>query len=554
MNDIQKWIRIRKDLYLQMEKQVRHRLGEDTPELMRYHKTYQNEFSRKWQAAEHAELWDQIADSQVVLMGDFHALHQSQKAQLRVLRNIPKNRPLVLAVEFFDAADQLKIDKFMSGKMSEKDFLKSIQWEAKWGFPWEHYRPILRYAQKNKIPVFGLNKAFAKRNATTLKSRDVFAGKKISELTKSHPESLIFVVYGDLHLASAHIPTEIQKNLGKPFAKKVLSLFQNSDKLYFQLLKKGEEGSTDLIRINRNTFCLMSVPPWVKWQNYLMYLEQAYDEGLHFTSDEEDDDDWDEDEDSDFAPVDFTDHVGRYVKIMADELGLKVSLSGLSVYTAHDDSFWSQVREHYDAKKQLWIQRLIEDENSFYLPEISAAYLARGTVNHAATLAMHYVHAQVSEAKTLFSEVPQDFLRLIWMEAVAYFGSKMINPKRKTDTIADIKASLVHKESSEIGKEALQLALAQKMHELMVITGVPGHRLQARPRRKLSYMVAATLLGGMMGERLFNGYQKKLLKVSALASFLQKPMDNKNFEAAYYGILEVVESLPAPFQSKKEKL
>ncbi|UYL08224.1 ChaN family lipoprotein [Bdellovibrio sp. SKB1291214] len=536
-----------------MEKQVRHRLGEDTPELMRYHKTYQGEFARKWQAASQADLWTQIADSQVVLMGDFHALHQSQKAQLRVLRNIPKDRKTVLVVEFFDAADQSKLDKFMQGKMSEKDFLKSVKWETRWGFPWEHYRPILRYAQKHKIPVYGLNKAFAKRNATTLKSRDVFAGKKIAELTKTHPDSLVFVIYGDLHLAGAHIPAEIQKNLGKPFAKKVLSIFQNAEKIYFQLLNQGAENITDLIRINRNTFCLMSVPPWVKWQNYLMYLEQTYDEGLRFQMDDEDDD-WDEDENSDFEPIDFTDHVGRYVKIMAEELGLEVSLSALSVYTAHDDSFWSQVRENYDLKKQTFIQRLIEDEYSFYLPEISAAYLARGTVNHAATLAMQYVHAQVSGAKTLFAEMPQDFLRWIWMEAVAYFGSKMINPKRKTDTIADIKASLVHKDSSDIGKEALQLALSQKMHELMMITGVPKHKLQAKPRRKASYMVAATLLGGMMGERLFYGYQKKLLKTSMMASFIEKPLDNKNFEVAYYGILEVVESLPTPFHSKKEKL
>jgi hypothetical protein len=552
LNDLQKWIRIRKDLYLQMEKQVRHRLGEDTPELMRYHKTYQGEFARKWQPAAATDLWAQIADSQVVLMGDFHALHQSQKAQLRVLRNIPKDRKTVLAVEFFDSADQPKIDKFMQGKMAEKDFLKAIKWETRWGFPWEHYRPLLRYAQKHKISVYGLNKSFAKRNATTLKSRDVFAGKKIAELTKAHPESLIFVIYGDLHLATAHIPAEIQRNLGKPFGKNVLSIFQNAEKIYFQLLNQGSEGSTDLIRINRNTFCLMSVPPWVKWQNYLMYLEQTYDEGLQFQG--EDDEDWDDDEDSDYEPLDFTDHIGRYVKIMAEELGMDVSLSALSVYSANDDSFWTQVRERYDAKKQMWIQRLIEDEYSFYLPEISAAYLARGTVNHASTLAMQYIHAQVSGSKSLFSEMPQDFLRWIWMEAVAYFGSKMINPKRKTDTIADIKASLVHKDSSDIGKEALQLALAQKMHELMVITGVPGHKLQAKPRRKASYMVAATLLGGMMGERLFYGYQKKLLKASTMASFIQKSMDNKNFEVAYYDMLEIVESLPTPFHSKKEKL
>jgi hypothetical protein len=357
-------------------------------------------------------------------------------------------------------------------------------------------------------------------------------------------------VYGDLHLAGDHIPAEMVKNLGAPFAKKILRIFQNAEKIYFQLLQKGEEGGTDLIRLSRNAFCLMSVPPWVKWQNYLMYLEQAYDEGLmRFEFDDEDDDD-----ESDFEPLDYTDHVGRYVTIMAEELGVKVSLANLSVYTAHDSSFWSQVRERYDQKQQTWIQSLISDENSFYLPEISAAYLARGTVNHAASLAMQYVHAQLSGSQKFFSEMPQDFLRWIWLEAVAYFGSKMINPKRKTDTIADIKVSLAHRNPEETGKEALQLALAQKMHELMVITGVPKHRLLAKPRKRSSYMVAATLLGGMMGERLFGGYHKKLISTASVVSFFKKPLENENFEAAYYGILEVVESLPTPFHSKKEKL
>ncbi len=76
MTDLQKWIRIRKDLYLQMERQVRHRLGEDTPELMRYHKVYDQEFSKKWQTTTKEVLWQQMKQSQVVLMGDFHALHQ----------------------------------------------------------------------------------------------------------------------------------------------------------------------------------------------------------------------------------------------------------------------------------------------------------------------------------------------------------------------------------------------------------------------------------------------------------------------------------------------
>ncbi|WP_295900743.1 ChaN family lipoprotein [uncultured Bdellovibrio sp.] len=543
MNDLQKWIRIRKDLYLQMRKQVRHRLGEDTPELMHYHKVYDKEFSKKWTASTKEALWEQMAQSQVVMVGDFHALHQSQKAQVRILRHIPKDRKIILAVEFFEAADQEKINKYLSGKISEREFLKSVQWQSKWGFPWEHYRPLLRWAQKHKISVQGLNKSYKKRNAATLKSRDVFAGKKIAELIRQNPEHLVFVIYGDLHLASSHIPKEIENNLGRSFGKKILRIFQNAEQIYFQLLNRELEATTDLVRISQNTFCLMSVPPWVKWQNYLMYLEQAYDVELD-----------DDDDDDDDSFLDYTDHVGRYVKIISEELGLPVTDANLSVYTARDTSFWSQVREHYDAKKLRWIESLIAEEMSFYLPEIGAAYLARGTVNHAASLAMRYVHAQSSGTKRLLTEMPQDFFGFIWLEGVAYFGSKIINHKRKTDTVADIKASLSSRGPSDLGKEALQLALAQKMHELMVITGVPQHRLQANPRKKWSYVLAANLLGGMLGERLYGGYRKKMISPATIVNFLKKSVDGSGFNVAYYDLLEVIESLPAPFHSKREKL
>ncbi len=541
-NDLNKWIRIRKDLYLQMERQVRHRLGQDTPELTRYHKVYDKEFLKKWQASDKEALWEQIAQSQVVLMGDFHALHQSQKAQVRILRHLPKERKKILAVEFFEAADQDKIDQFLSGKLTEKDFLKAIKWQEKWGFPWEHYRPLLRWAQKHKISVCGLNKGYKKRNAASLKSRDIFAGKKIAELVRKNPDHLVFVIYGDLHLAGPHIPEEITKALGAPFAKKILSIFQNSERIYFQLLKQELEASTELVRLSQNIFCLMSVPPWVKWQNYLLYLEQAYDLEL------------DEDDDEDEVALDYTDHIGRYVKIISEELGAPVSEANLSVYTARDPSFWSQVRQAYDAKSLALIEFMIAEEMSFYLPEISAAYLARGTVNHAASLAMRYVHAQLSGVKRLLVPNAHDFLPMIWLEGMAYFGSKIINHKRKADTIADIKASLASRGPGYLGKEALQLAISQKMHELMMITGVAQSRPQNKPLKKGSYLIAAQLLGGMLGERLFGGYRKKLVSSVTLLSFLKKPVDQEGFNIVYYDMLEVIESLPTPFHSKKEKL
>lgn len=543
MNNIKKWIRIRKELYLQVERQVRYRLGEDTPELAKYRKNYDMEFKRKWAAVANDELWAQIGRSQVLMMGDFHALHQSQKAQLRILRHIPRERKQVLAVEFFEASDQDKIDRFLAGRLTERDFLREIQWQSRWGFPWEHYRPLMRWAQKHKISVYGLNKTYKKRTAVTLKSRDEFAGKKISELVRKNPHHLIVVIYGDLHLAQEHIPIEIEKHMGSDFMKKVLRLFQNSERIYFQLLNKDIEATTDLVRIKQNSYCLMSVPPWVKWQNYLMYLEQTYDMELI-----------EGDDDADSDVLDYTDHIGRYVKVISDELGLKISTANLSVYTAQDETFWEQLRAEYNVSQLSWIQILIAEGVSFYLPEVKFAFLGRGTVNHAAALAMRYIHAELSGTKRLLSQVSDDFLSLIWVEGIAYFGSKIINHKRKSDTIADIKASLSSRGEGGFVKEAMQLALSQKMHELMVMSGGKIQRPRMKMKKKWSYLLAAELLGGMLGERMYSGYSKKILASSTILNLLQKPFDEEAFRVAYYDLVEVIESLPVPFHSKREKL
>ncbi len=545
MNDLKKWIQIRKDLYLQIEKEVRHRLGQDTPELMRYHKKYQREFRKTWMASTKEALFREINSAQIVLMGDFHALNQSQKAQMRVIRHISEDRPLVLAVEFFEAHHQKEVDAFLAGRLSEKDFLKRIQWKERWGFAWENYRPLMRWAQKHKISVRALNKHFVHRTAKTLQARDVFAAKLISQLCQELPNHLVFVIYGDLHLAQDHIPKALVEAMGIGVRRRCLRIFQNAEALYFKLLDQGIDSTTDLIRLSDGSFCLQSVPPWVKWQNYLMYIERAYDLELE-----------DEDEDDvEAAPLDYTEHVSRYVRLMVEELNLNFGVEFLSVYTARDAAFWTQVRNSYDGRMVKCIESLIAQEISFYLPEIQGAYLARPTVNHAAALALRYVHAHLSKQRHLLSPTAENFISLIWLEAVGYFGSKMINHKRKTDTIVDIKASLASRSPQDSGKEALQLALAQKMHELVVVTSSQGTtRMRRAPRRKENYYVAAKLLGGMLGERLYAGYRKGRLSSLTLTSFLKKDLESKSFEIVYYDIVELAESLPTSFKSKKEKL
>jgi len=536
--DLQKWIRIRKELYRQIEAQVQIRLGGEDKELAAYRKEYNKEFSRPWQTSTRDELYRRLQSSRLVLMGDFHALAQSQKTHWRVLKNFLTGRPIVICLECFEAEDQALIDKYMAGKLSEREFLKSIEWAKKWGFPWDHYRAMIRWAQAKKIPIYGINRNVKKRTAASLKSRDVFAAQKLHGVLKKHPEAIVFTIYGDLHLAKNHLPKEILKLQGPGFKKHIFRLFQNAEKIYFELLEKKLENSVDVVRLSQNVFCLLNVPPWVKWQNYLMYLEHVYDPGL----------------DDEAESVDYTDHVSRYVKIISEEIGHALTCDDLSVYTAQDQQLWGRLQGAVSARELQWIESLIEDGNSFYLPGLGIGYLARPTVNHAATLAAKYVHAKISGMNEGFSEMPKDFIRQVWIEGLAYFGSKIINHKRKTDTVMDLRTAVASQGASGIEKEPLMLALSQKMHELMVISGRAQPRAVVRPKKRRSYQVAAQLLGGMIGERLYGAYSKGLLSKRTVMAFFKKNLGHENFNVAYYEMMEIVESLPAPFRSKKEKM
>lgn len=536
------WYKIRYEFYKQIQEQVFRRIGPEPEEIRFYRKNYEKEFKLSWRLSNRAALLDRVKSSRLIYLGDFHPLQQSQRAHLRILKgtDVPKNS--ALGMECFWSEDQSTINQYIKGTLSEKDFLKKIEWKKNWGFPWENYRPLLRWARKHQVKVVGLNGPTKNRIYKTkktevwdLKKRDQWAAEIIAKNLSDQKVGKLFVVYGDLHLAENQLPGLVKKKL-KKMSLKLVRVMQNSEKIYFQLLRQGKEDQIDVVELANNTFCLLSVPPWVKWQNYLLDLEQTDDKELEGDS------------------LDLTDHVSQYVKIICEDLGLRVSLSHLSVFTAKDRSLWKNIQENFSGSEIELLELMIEDERPFFLPQIGVAYLSRMSVNHAAALAMHYIHSQCSELRSWHLELPRDFQRLVWLEALSYFGSKLINPKRKTETLLDLKKMLLTKNPRDGGKEPLKLALAQKMMELSYLTQRDGRRFDFTPRKKSSYLTAATLLGGMMGEKIFTGYRQKQLSLKTLRYFLHKEWTNEAFTNSYYELLEIIESLPAGFKSKADKL
>lgn len=531
MNKRSDWYRIRKEMFEQVLAEVHQRLGPENAELRAYRQSYEKDLDRRWVVSSRDELLAALQKADILLWGDFHALQQSQKTHLRLLQALVqlKAGPFVLGLECIPSGAQKILEAYLSGDVSEKEFLKKVAWKS-WGFPWEHYAPLFQWARKNKAVVIALDDREAK-----MKARDRAAARRILSARKAYPEHKIIVIYGDLHLSSDRMPMELKKQM--PAHGRVLRVFQNSEQAGLRLLKKGLDHKVDVVRGGKDLFSIQNVPPWVKWQNYLLWLDQNAD--LELEDDE--------------IP-DLTDPVAKMVRWIASELRLAVDPAALTIYTADDPELWERVQKTASENERPWLEAMIEDGRSFYLSAGGWGYLARPSVNHAASLAMQFIHDQLSGGAKIRFRMPEDFQKMIWIETMAFFGSKIVNPKRKSDTLTDIRASLSSRQQDDGGREALRLALSQKMTEMMSMASQPHKVADVRPRRKASWVAASHLLGALLGERMYNGYRKGLLSRNTVGAFLRKPIGYEGFSLIYFEALEIIEALPAPFRSKKEKL
>ena len=124
-------IRIHKQIYRQNVRRVRKSLGYDpgveiyAEDYSRYLKTYEK-------IADKTELVKKVLAADLVFHGDYHTLKQSQLCVLSILREIEDKRDIILCLEMFHGSDQKLIDQFLFGDLSEKLFLKKIDYAAKW--------------------------------------------------------------------------------------------------------------------------------------------------------------------------------------------------------------------------------------------------------------------------------------------------------------------------------------------------------------------------------------------------------------------------------------
>jgi uncharacterized iron-regulated protein len=104
----------------------------------------------------------QIQQNDVIYLGENHdspAIHQQQLEIITQLQHslADREKKLAIALEMFQRPFQPILDSYLAGTITEDQLREQTEYDTRWGFDWELYVPILRFAKDRQIPLIALN-------------------------------------------------------------------------------------------------------------------------------------------------------------------------------------------------------------------------------------------------------------------------------------------------------------------------------------------------------------------------------------------------------------
>lgn len=122
----------------------------------------------------HGEMMAVAGDARVVYVGETHDNPASHRLELEVLKSLSDMHPArqALGMEMFVRSQQKALDRWVAGKLDEKEFLRESRWFENWKIDFAYYRDILILARDRRIPIIALNAEKDLVNAVRLKPTD----------------------------------------------------------------------------------------------------------------------------------------------------------------------------------------------------------------------------------------------------------------------------------------------------------------------------------------------------------------------------------------------
>ncbi len=461
-------LQLQKDIHGSLKLEAERLVGRLPEAIVRYERTYAADFkkcSRRSEASSRQKLSDRMRSADVTFIADYHTLGQAQRTALRLVQDVHRaGERWLLGLEFVPSHRQAELDAYQSGVMDADTFLQKIRYREEWGFPWGNYAPLLDWARRNGVRMLALNRPRelplwrSRVDGDDLRERDLWAAGVIVDAFlhagDSFPPPHVVVLYGELHVGASHLPAMLDRVARKSLGRKLdwISVHQNNDSLYWKLAGRGAEHSQDVLKLNSRNFHVISSTPWNKLQSLVSWAEGVghgtdrlpQSGTLHLKSEaggsisshpEADDDEFLCDLESDALSrmQSYGDAMASFLRLPPPEFE---RLAVQSVYSADFvDSLRSDTRL-LPAERRL-VSMLVRYNARFFVPRTGLVYLGTPSVNGAAELAAIVLAKGHSPLAPFFGETIDSFFQSVMDHAFGFFGSLLVNPRRKCDLPED---------------------------------------------------------------------------------------------------------------------
>jgi len=403
---------------------------------------YLREFNQSFRTYESMLDSDQVQTAvraaDVVLIGDYHALPAAQRyaASLIEQRALIGDRPVVLGVETVYARDQHILDEWWRREIDENELRQRIRFDFDWGYDWAPFYELLVSARDHAEAVYGLD-CMPRENLRKIGARDRHAAAKIAEIRALHPNAVVFVLFGESHLAPGHLPLVLRPQVPEG---RTLTVLQNIDALYWRAAGERAE-KVEAVRVKDDVLCVFTATPLEKYESYRLFLDQ-----------------WSRCDDApDYAPTMYN---------LVDSL---TNFLGINRHSPHNTTqpkyLVDMLPEVYSGSSEALVRSLllrkgvsqeacasllaaVEDRGCAYVPQVNAFYIREFQMAHAAEDATRFLHQACQGLPGRLNGSPgngngtgevaerrdplDSFYARVIEHAVAYFGSAVLHPSRPT--------------------------------------------------------------------------------------------------------------------------
>ncbi len=383
------------------------------------------------------EVSEHIADADIALVGDYHALPNSQRYLASLIQNPAiRRRPVVLGVETIFSRDQHIVDEWFRGEIDEAELRQRIRFELDWGYDWTPFYELLSAARNRAAGIYGLD-CMPREDLRKIGARDRHAADKIAEIHSRHPGALVLVLFGESHLAPKHMPALLGERL--PGAR-ILTVLQNVDTLYWRAAGETTD-RVEAVQVSEDVLCVFNATPLEKYENYRLCLDR-----------------WGRSDNDHSAP-----DLGPTVYNLIDGL---VSFLGINRYSPHNttqprllvdampevysrssDALLRRLlsRKGFTAGQRRAMLRQVKERGSAYLAPLNAVYVRQFRMMFSAEDATRFLHHACRglpnrvNGKAPAPLAPEDaFYATVFEHALAFFGSRILYPARPAFRDADL--------------------------------------------------------------------------------------------------------------------